>query len=127
MQSRRGARVCGCFWGILSQVADMSLNRTEQLLFDYIQKNPDERQHWQEKVRNLAKSLADPHAAAVSLEAELWHYHEERSRVAAPFLEIARREGVHRVSLRNLAEYLLRIWSPARPKRPASEGNTGAI
>jgi hypothetical protein len=127
MQSRRGARVCGCFSGIPSHVAAMSLNRTEQLLFDYIRKNPDERQHWQDNVRNLAKTVTDPHSAAVRLEAELRRYHEERSRVAAPFVEIARREGVHRISLRNLAEYLLRMWAPARPKRPAAEGNAGAI
>ena len=105
----------------------MSLNRTEQLLFDYLQNNPEERQHWQDNVRNLAKTVTDPHAAAVRLEGELRRYHEERSGVAAPFLEIARREGIHRISLRNLAEYLLRMWSPARPQRPSAEGATGTI
>jgi hypothetical protein len=104
----------------------MSLNRTEQLLFDYIQKNPDERQHWQEKVRTLAKIVPEERAAA-TLEGELWRYYEERSRVAAPFLEIARREGIRKISLRNLAEYLLRVWSPPRPKRPSTGGNGGPI
>jgi len=104
----------------------MSLNRTEQLLFDYVQKNPDERHHWQEKVRTLAK--IEPSGSIVTvLEGELWRYYEERSRVAAPFLEIARREGTRRISLRNLAEYLLRVWLPPPPKRPTAGGPTGAI
>jgi len=104
----------------------MSLNRTEQLLFDYVQKNPDERHHWQEKVRALAKTAPDGHRAAVLLDAELWRYFEERSRVAQPFLDLARRDGVCRISFRNLAEYLLRVWLPARPKRPATGGSPGA-
>jgi hypothetical protein len=126
MQSRRGTRVCGCFSGFSTHVPRMSLNRTEQLLFDYIQKSPEERQHWQEKVRTLVKTVADGHTAAFSLEGELWRYYEERSRVAAPFLEIARREGgVRRISLRNLAEYLLRMWSPARPKTKTNPAGSG--
>jgi hypothetical protein len=96
----------------------MSLNRTEQLLFDYIQNRPEERQHWKDNVRTLVKTVPDAHAAAVTLEGQLWRYYEERSGVAAPFLEIARREGIRRISLRNLAEYLLRMWSPVRIKRP---------
>jgi hypothetical protein len=96
----------------------MSLNRTEQLLFDYIQNRPEERQHWEANVRKLEKAATDRHAAAVTLEGQLWRYYEERSGVAAPFLEIARREGIRRISLRNLAEYLLRMWSPVRIKRP---------
>jgi|SRR5882724_13324710 len=102
----------------------MSLNRTEQLLFDYIRNRPEERQHWQANVRNLVKTTPDPHAAAVVLDGELWRYYEERSRVAMPFLEIARREGVRRISLRNLAEYLLRMESPVRPTRPAAAKDT---
>jgi hypothetical protein len=101
----------------------MSLNRTEQLLFDYIQNRPEERQHWEANVRTLEKAAADRHAAAVTLEGQLWRYYEERSGVAAPFLEIARREGIRRISLRNLAEYLLHIWSPVRIKRPTEGEN----
>lgn len=103
----------------------MSLNRTEQLLFDYIQNRPEERQHWKDNVRTLVKTVPDVHAAAVTLEGQLWRYYEERSSVAAPFLEIARREGIRRISLRNLAEYLLRMEAPVRTKRPTTGENAG--
>src|SRR5258707_224710 len=105
----------------------MSLNRTEQLLFDHIQNRPEERQHWQANVRALAKAVADRHLAATRLENELWRYYQERCQVAEPFVEIARREGIHRISLRNLAEYLLRMWAPSRPKNSAAEGIAGAL
>lgn len=104
----------------------MSLNRAEQLLFDYIRNHPEERQHWQEKVRGVAKAVTDPHQAALVLDGDLWRYYEERSQVAAPFVEIAHREGIRRISLRNLAEYLLRMWAPARPTRPAA-GQNGRV
>jgi hypothetical protein len=100
----------------------MSLNRSEQLLHDYVQSHPEERQHWVKKVQGLAKTIADPHLAAVRLELELWRYFEERSRVAPPFREIAQREGLFRTSMQNLAEYLLRMWA-THPARPAKPGN----
>lgn len=105
----------------------MSLNRHEQLLFNYIQKHPEERHHWQGKVQTLVKTMADEPAAATVLEAELWRYYEERCRVAAPFLEYARRDGIRRISLRNLSEYLLRIWSPPRSKKLSAGGDAGAV
>jgi hypothetical protein len=100
----------------------MSLNRSEQLLHDYVQSHPEERQHWLKKVQGLAKTIADPHLAAVRLELELWRYFEERSRVVPAFREIAQREGVFRTSMQNLAEYLLRMWA-VQPARPAKPGN----
>ena len=97
----------------------MSLNRTEQLLHDYLLKHADEGQHWKEKVRaTLSRHSDDLHSAAVALEAELWQYYRERSQVAAPFREHVQREGLQRISLRNLAEYLLRLWTTPRPGRP---------
>ncbi|TAG33212.1 MAG: hypothetical protein EAZ36_01045 [Verrucomicrobia bacterium] len=100
----------------------MSLNRPEQMLHDYLQAQPDERNHWQERVRAEARHAGDVHAAAVTLERELWRYYEERAAVAEPFLSTARREGVRRTSLRNLAELLLRRWAAdaIRPRDPSA-------
>jgi hypothetical protein len=97
-------------------LASMSLNRTEQMVFDYLQAQPDEKRHWHEKVCGVSARARDPHAAALELEAELWRYFEERSAVASPFREAAQREGLRRISLRNLAEYLLRLWAPVKVK-----------
>ena len=106
----------------------MSLNRCEQMIFDYVQVHPEERHFWQDKVRALAAGAPDEHAVAAELESELWRYWEERSRVAEPFRSTAAREGLRRTSLRNLAEHFLRMWAPPRPKRPrpASADGLGA-
>lgn len=96
----------------------MSLNRTEQRLFDYVQRHPEERHHWQAKVLRLAANVPDPHEAARRLEGELWRYYEERTAVVPEFRDAARHEGAQRTSLKNLAEYLLRLWSPPKPKKP---------
>lgn len=100
----------------------MSLNRTEQMVFDYVQQHLDEKRHWQDKVRKMSALARDPHAAAIELEGELWQYFEERSAVASPFREIAQREGLRRISLRNLAEYLLRLWAPVKAKQKSGDG-----
>lgn len=94
----------------------MSLNRSEQMVFDYIQSHPEERQYWVDKVRKTSGAHADDHAAAMLLESELWRYFEERSGVASPFREEAQRHGLRRTSMRNLAEYVLRLWAPPRRK-----------
>lgn len=95
----------------------MSLNRNEQMIQAYLQARPDELRHWQEVVRREAKRASDPHAAAVVLERELWRYFEERAAVAEPFRDVARREGLVRTSMRNLAELLIRLWAPF-PEKP---------
>ena len=100
----------------------MSLNRAEQMVFDYVQQHLDEKRHWQDKVKAISARAVDPHAAAMALEEELWQYYEERSAVASPFREIAQREGLRRISLRNLAEYLLRVWAPVKAKKKDADG-----
>jgi hypothetical protein len=90
----------------------MSLNRCEQQLFDYMQRNRDERHYWEAKVRSLAAS-ADTAAATQAIEAELWQYLKERAEVIAEFREY---RGGKRLSLRNLAEYLQRLWIAPKPK-----------
>lgn len=98
----------------------MSLNRNEQLVYDYLQAQPDERRHWEGVVKREVARAADPHAATVSLEGELWRYYVERAGVAEPFRGAARREGLARTSMRNLAELLVRLWAPPAPQ-PASQ------
>ncbi|RRJ97383.1 hypothetical protein Ga0100231_002210 [Opitutaceae bacterium TAV4] len=102
----------------------MSLNRTEQTLFDYLRANPEERRHWESKVRTTATACSgDIHEASILLDSYLWDYYRERSEVASPFREIVAREGLQRTSLRNLADYLIRLWAPPPPKkRPAGYG-----
>ena len=99
----------------------MSLNRCEQQLFDYVQRNPEERHYWVQKVRGVAAGQVDPHAASMILDGELWRYLEERARVVAEFREYGM-TGSKRLSLRNLAEYLLRVWVAPKPplKKPAA-------
>ncbi len=96
----------------------MSLNRSEQILFDYLQAQPDELRHWQEKVRGAARHHFDLHAAATSLDHALWDYFVERSAVAEPFRSAARHQGLARTSMKNLAEFLLRLWAPPPAKPP---------
>lgn len=103
----------------------MSLNRYEQSLFDYWEKQPDERRHWQSKTLDAAR--ARPGAvgeAARTLERELWAYFVERSGQVAALREL-QAGGVRRVSLQNLAELMLRLWGPLpKPKSPtASSGS----
>ena len=99
----------------------MSLNRSEQRLFDYLQSHRDERQHWEQKVRSIVREISDEHVACLRLEAELWRYYLERSAVAAPFKEAARHEGLARTSMRNLSELLVRLWTEPRRKPKAVE------
>jgi len=100
----------------------MSLNRCEQRVFDYWQGHRDERQFWQDKVRALAKSSPDDHAAAARLVGDLWRYYEERCGVVPAFKEAVRHEGQQRMSMKNLAELMLRLWVEPRPKKQRAEG-----
>jgi len=99
----------------------VSLNRCEQMVYDYLQGHPEERQHWQGKVRAAVQGSADPHAAADRLQADLWAYVVERSAVAEPFRGTAQREGLRRTSMRNLAEHLIRLWTEPRPRPQAPD------
>ena len=97
----------------------MSLNRNEQMVYDYLHSQPDERRHWETVVKREAGRAGDPHAAAFTVEGELWRYYVERAGVAEPFRSHARREGLARTSMRNLAELLIRLWAPPVKKPPA--------
>lgn len=106
----------------------MSLNRSEQRVFDYLQSHTDERHYWQDKVRGIAKKADSDHVAAAELAPELWRYYVERSAVVASFKEAARVEGLARTSMKNLAELMLRLWTEPRPKKkkPEEAGEAGA-
>ena len=96
----------------------MSLNRYEQTIFDYWEKQPDERRHWQTKVVELTRGGASP-GLAPTLERELWAYLVERT-PHVPALRNLAGTNLPRVSLLNLAEHVLRLWGPPpKPKKPA--------
>ena len=95
----------------------MSLNKSEQRVFDYLQSHQDERHYWQGKFQRLAKELDDERLAIERLEVDLWRYYVERSSVASPFKEAAAVEGLRRTSMKNLAELLMRLWIEPRPKK----------
>jgi hypothetical protein len=97
---------------VVSTVSTVSLNRSEQLLFDYIGKHPEERQYWLHKVQAVAKATSGRHSAAEKLDAELWAYFRERAGVAREFKEFANVQGLTRTSMRNLSEHLIRLWAP---------------
>jgi hypothetical protein len=99
----------------------MSLNRSEQRVYDYLQSQVDERHFWMTKVQKTLCDLRDrPERAVQVLENDLWTYYLERSEVAAPFREAKRIEGVQRTSMKNLAELLVRLWVDPKPKPPRS-------
>jgi len=95
----------------------VSLNRCEQLLFEYVEKHPEERQYWMHKVRGTAGASDSSHVAAERLDTELWRYFLERAAVVPILKQFARDQGLARTSMRNLAEYLLRLWAPPKPKK----------
>ena len=96
----------------------MSLNRYEQSLFDYWERAPEEKRHWQSKTMDAVKGRPVPGEAARSLERELWDYFTERS-PHVPALRELNSGGLRRVSLQNLAELMLRLWGPLpKPRNP---------
>jgi hypothetical protein len=96
----------------------MSLNRYEQTLFTYWERNPDERRHWQSKTAEIGKGAVVLLDAARMLERELWPYLLERGAHVAEFRNL-QVSAAQRVSLLNLAEYMLRLWGPVpKPKKP---------
>src|ERR1035437_4080728 len=96
----------------------MSLNKYEQPLFDYIDRQVDERRYWHGKIQEATRISGDFRALARELEREMWEYYRERSQ-QVPILRDLNTGGLQRVSLLNLTEYLLRVWGPSpKPKKP---------
>jgi len=98
----------------------MSLNRHEQAVFDYIDGHPEEKRHWRDKIVAATRGLDEPGSVARTLERELWDYLVERSAHVAS-IRVLGISPAARLSLLNLAEYLLRLWGPMpRPKKKSS-------
>jgi hypothetical protein len=97
----------------------MSLNRSEQMLYDYVQDQSEERHYWQNKVREIVSRTDGIPAAVARLDSELWRYYLERSEVAPVFVAAARAYGLERTSMKNLAEHLIRAWTEPRSKNAA--------
>ena len=99
----------------------MSLNRYEQALFSYWEKQPDERRHWQAKVGEMTRGLEAPVTVARRLERELWDHFSERSAHVPELRSLGVSATGQRVSLLNLAEYIIRLWGP--PPKPKKSAN----
>lgn len=96
----------------------MSLNRNEDELLRYLRRHPDEQRFWQARVLEIDRRPDSAEGRALTLERELRRYAAER---AASDATLGEAIGAGQVSLRNLAEYLLRAWPPPRePRRPSS-------
>ncbi len=89
-------------------------------MFNYWQTQPDELQFWKTKVMAASRIIAAPGETARDLERDLWDYFTERSQHVTVFKNL-NVGGVCRVSLLNLAEYVLRLWGPPpKPRKPSS-------
>jgi len=100
----------------------MSLNRIELALYDYIRTHPEERQYWRDKVRARVAEAPDAPAAVARIESELWRYFTERSAVLPALGGNERASRANRISMKNLAEFLARIWTEPKPGKPAPAG-----
>ncbi len=99
----------------------MSLNRCEQALFDYWERNLDERRHWQARTLEAARGPAAPADVARGLARELGAYLVERRRHVPGLREFGGTE-----SLLNLAELMVRLWGPLpKPKPPGGTARRG--
>lgn len=94
----------------------MSLNFCEQRIYEHLGSRPEEKRHWQAKVRSAA-AAGVPGEAAARLERELWRYLEELSSTTEPFRSEKQLYHLRRTSMRNLAELLLRLWVDPKMRR----------
>jgi hypothetical protein len=95
----------------------MSLNRSEQQICDYVDSHPEELRFWQDKVKSVAAAEPDRHQAAADLAEQLVAYTVERAAVVPALRELQTDPMNVIVSMRNLAEYWLRLWAPPPPKK----------
>jgi hypothetical protein len=119
MQCHAWGRFFGCFWASWGQVGGVSLNRFEQALYDYVKGHPEERHYWHDKVRALAADSAGIPSAVARIDSELWRYFVERSAVLPEFCGSERGPGLRRTSMKNLAEFMIGLWTEPKPRKPA--------
>jgi hypothetical protein len=92
----------------------VSLNRCEDAFLAYLRAHADEHRFWHARVLEVERLPRPLEDRTALLERELRDYAAERAR-SRP--ELADALGAGSVSLRNLAEYLLRLWPPPRPPK----------
>ncbi len=90
------------------------------MLFNYLDSRDDEKAYWRARVNEVARRSDRREVAVLDLNSMLWEYFEERSRFESPFREVVIHEGMEKISMLNLSEYLLRSWASAFYK-PKSE------
>ena len=102
----------------------MSLNRYERMLKDYLENHLEEKRFWEARVWEIDRRVGRRESKVLDLNSLLWDYFEERSRFESPFREVVIHEGSKKISMLNLSEYLLRMWTPVRsPKKAACQIN----
>ncbi len=95
----------------------MSLNRYEQTVFDYVKAHADERQYWHDKVRGFVTGSDEIASAVARIDSELWRYYLERSAVVPAFDGVRGPGAPTRISMKNLAELLVRLWTEPKPRK----------
>jgi hypothetical protein len=100
----------------------MSLNRCEQVAFDYVKTHPGERQYMQDKVQAIVLGSPEIAKAVTRMDSELWRYYEERSGIVPAFREALGPGAPRKTSMKNLAELLIRLW--ADPKVVKAKSNS---
>jgi len=111
----------------LCNVHSMSLNRAEQILFDYMENHAEERHFWREKVLDVMEKNGNDFAVSATLAIELGLYCEERRHAGSVVTEVVTDKYVKHFSFRNLAEHLMRIWGPVRPPRQPDQSTDDEI
>ena len=92
--------------------APVSLNRCEDALLRYVVDRADEKRFWTVRVLEWDRAGGALESRVAGLDRELRDYAAERGRADVTLLETF---GGGRVSMRNLAEHLLGLWTPPKP------------
>jgi hypothetical protein len=89
----------------------VSLNRAEDAVLSYMLAHADEERFWRARVLEIDRAGGALVARSNLLTRELQDYAAERAGSVAALRDLAET----RVSMRNLAEYLLFTWTPPKP------------
>lgn len=96
----------------------MSFNRYEQFLYDYIDRNDEEKRFWEGRVVEIGSQGGRLEELVLGLNDQLWDYFEERARFDPVLRDLRFHDGEPKISMLNLSEYLLRMWVQL-PKKKA--------
>ncbi|MFL3657805.1 MAG: hypothetical protein ACJ07L_07105 [Opitutales bacterium] len=102
----------------------MSFNRYEQLLYDYIDRNDEEKRFWEGRVVEIGRQGGRLEGLVLGLNNQLWDYFEERARFDPVLRDLRFHDGEPKISMLNLSEYLLRMWGRL-PKKKARRRSGG--